>query len=371
MISKSYIFLYIVGVFSLFLLFGNSTVFYKNYLFSKSTEKDKLLLTPIGKLEHLKENINKYDLIFLGSSKSYIGINPTVVSQELNMTTFNYASMAHWFPTQYSQFKKIVPLLENQTVVWTISYEMFQESSVTRHEEIVKDSMNQTFYLDIFDYFEYLSMGFSNSDILDNMLLKYMNPDFILFVRESIQEKLRGFLNKDLCVSKHIKIKDNVEIDVKPLLDKYNNYFDYRLINGININNAMFYIYKNDGHLACIELEKEYLRKQQKQTFQKIIRVSKKKEKIFQKIIKLFSKNNINLIVNVYWDAPYTYSKNKLLEQQVYMNEVRKYVLENKLVYLNNNNILTNSDFFDASHLNANGADKYSKILSGQLKNAI
>ena len=110
MIKKRYIFFYISILFTLFFIIGYSTVIYKNYIFSKSTNDDMLLLTPIGKLEHMKKNIDKYDLIFLGSSKAYIGINPSVISKELNMSTFNYASMAHWFPTQYSQFKNMVVL---------------------------------------------------------------------------------------------------------------------------------------------------------------------------------------------------------------------------------------------------------------------
>ncbi len=372
MIRKKYILVYIIGLLSLFLLFGYSTVLYKSYIYKNSNQKEKRLLDAIGKYEHLKENYKKYDLVFLGSSKAYIGIDVKEIENQLNVPAFNYASMAHWFPTQYVQFKRLVPFLKNKTVVWTISHEMFEGES-DRHQDIQIDDVNKNFYLDIYDYFEYMEIGFDNSDIFDNLLLRYLDSNFILFVRDSIQTKFRGVLNKPI-VKQEIVI-NKMQIDQKEVsnyLKLYPDYFDYRILDAANTKNAMLYIYRKSGHLACIELKPKYLREQQILTGKgKVIKIDERKEKLFFKILQLFKKHNINLIVNNYWDAPYTYSESSKENYEKYLYKIEKIVLKHNFKFINSSIQLKDENFFDGSHLNSIGSKKYSKYLAKEILDAI
>jgi hypothetical protein len=291
--------------------------------------------------------------------------------------------MAHWFETQYSQFKRVLPLLENRDikVVWTISHEMFGSLSkpIENHQA---DEMIQTFYLDIFDYFEYLSIGFDNSDIFDNLLLKYLNSNFILFVREQIQSSFKGLLNRDLILKTEVEIGSSKTVDYQGYLDEYPDYFDYRFISGQGLSNAMFYIYRKNGHLACVELESDYLRESQQKSAKEVLRVEKeaqlkfyensKKEKLFEKILKLFKEYHIDLIVNIYYDAPYHYTEKSSKVFFNKMSSVEKRVREYgfKAVSISPDKML-DRDFFDSNHLNAKGSKKYSKLLSKEIKDAI
>ena len=354
----------------LFFLFGHSTVLYKTYLFQDTVGDNHLLLEAMGKTKHLEKYAESYDLLFLGSSKTYIGIDPSAVDDVLGIKSFNYGSMAHWFPTQYVQFKNIIPYVKNKTVVWTISHEMFQGSN-NRQARIMNDDMNRNFYLDLFDYFEYLSIGFDNGDLFDNLLLKYFHHNFLFFVKDSIQEKLRAVLDKKLFPS--ISTKKQSVTNISTHLDTYNDYFQYRLMNVKDMPDAMLYLYHNNGYLACVELQPQYLRTLQQfpQEEQDLFLVDPRKEALFLKALKLFQSNNVQLIVNIYWDAPYAYKMKDKGALEKYMSSIQTKVIQKGFTVINKDMELQNSDFFDSNHLNAKAAKKYSKQLAQELRNVI
>lgn len=259
-------FVYLFILFSLYLILGQATVLYKKLQIRESDENEKLLLNPIGKLEHLKRNVQSYEIIFLGSSKTYIGIDPAIIEKYTNKKTFNYGSMAHWFPTQYPQVKKLLPYLSGQTVVWTVSHEMFGTHKPVPRITPIEDEMNQHFYLEPDEYLEYLLIGYESQDILDNLLLKYMNENFILFVKGSVQSRIKALLDRHLYVPFANNKDEGVEyIEIqKKALKLFPNTFYYRFFDANEANDAMFYMYKTNGQLSCMEVKPSYLRQSQK-----------------------------------------------------------------------------------------------------------
>ena len=372
-------FVYLVVLFGLYFIFGQVTVLYKNSQIEQSEESEKLLLNPIGKLEHLKKNIQNYELIFLGSSKTYIGIDPAIIEKYTDKKAFNYGSMAHWFPTQYPQVKKILPYLSNQAVIWTVSHEMFGSNKPVPRITPIEDEMNQHFYLEVDDYFEYLLIGYESQDILDNLLLKYVNENFILFVKGSVQSRIKSLFDRHIYVplaNNRVKNINYKEIQKKGL-SLFPNTFYSRFFDANEANDAMFYMYKTDGQLSCMEVKPEYLRQSQQSSLSKLrskenFYPDQKKLELFKKILMNFQKHNIQLIVNNFWDMPGFYKNIDSVEYKLFMNKIKTLVEAAGMKYISvDNKMMKDEYYFDTTHLNTVGSAIYSKLLAKELEGVL
>jgi hypothetical protein len=105
--------LYLSSVVIIFAALGSVT----HLLFLIKTRDSSLrfITTPEGKTEHLRTRGEDYEIILWGDSRTYIGVDPTIVGNICGKKAFNYASMAHWFPTQLPQLRKTVPYLTRAT----------------------------------------------------------------------------------------------------------------------------------------------------------------------------------------------------------------------------------------------------------------
>lgn len=365
---------YLVQLIAVFLLLGSLT--HVHWYFTNSKNPARMLISPIGKLEHLMKLGESYDLIIWGDSRTYLGVDPDVVSFHTGLKAFNYGSMAHWFSTQYSQLKRMIPYLKDKKVVWIIG----------RINLNVLDSnnpdVNQNFYLDINDFFEYWHMGYSPNVLIDNLMLRYLPSKSILFRKDALQDRLSGFLDKSVFNSNPSGTKNTELIAEQKIIDTaianvkniYPDAISSDLAHGKNETNVLVDIILQNGQRPQYEVKPDYFRSLQKQWAAEIsstgdYTVNPIMLRLLNKILALFRDNKIELIVVEYRDAPYqTTSTSVHNSHRSILDMIQNIVLSSGHTYLKPDmSSLYDSDYFDYNHLNSIGAQKYSTILGTAL----
>jgi len=100
------------------------------------------------------------------------------------------------------------------------------------------------------------------------------------------------------------------------------------------------------------------------------IKIDPRLETLFIEILTIFKEHQINLIVNEYTDAPFTYKieKNKAIQHQ-YLTKIKSIVESNGFTYIKPDmSSFKDEDYFDHNHLNHIGSEKYSTLLGHTLK---
>ena len=336
------------------------------------------LSSPSDKLAHLKANSAQYDLILWGDSRTYIGIDPDIVAEETGLPTFNYGSMAHWFPTQYPQLQKMLPHLKNKKVVWTIGRINFNVLDAQRPE------VNTNTSLSIRQFFEYINIGYHPKVLIDNVLQHYLPSRSLIFRKDKIQEKSSEFLAAPSLVQiatqpeKAPESQADVEriAMVEQLLasvtQRYPDSLSVGLVNGDEMDNVLIDVARSNGQRVHVEVEPEYLRSRQKyfaETSGPVKPINALPESLFYKMVDLFAANEIELIVVEYRDAPYQTKQASV--RQIHrsdMDKYKAYVEAHGFQYIvPDMSALLDDHYFDYNHLNEEGSRIYSKMLGASL----
>lgn len=87
----------------------------------------------LQKLNSYVECNEQYDLLFVGDSRTYCGLDPEKIDPQLETRSLNLANFAHWLPTQYPSFKRLIPKIpDDTTVVWSIGSNSFHPAGDCR-----------------------------------------------------------------------------------------------------------------------------------------------------------------------------------------------------------------------------------------------
>ena len=364
------IFIYSICFFTVFLLLGMSTVLYYKFRFPVSNVQTHLLTSPKGKLQHFTMNHAEYDAIVYGDSRALIGVDPSILSSDIGIHVFNYASMAHWFQTQYPQLKRMAPNLSGKTVFWVIGHINFLESDID-------DKVNFNGELSIIDFVEYLALGYSITDTFENLASSYF-PNFFLFTKNAVvTSKYNNLLDRKIILKQSKKSAINIKT-LPDISDKvYSRYPDslqHSMISGKGNSNALVTILRPNGQEPYIELDSAYLRQRQQEMADKLKKLDSFPEdyrlrRIFSRMLKLFKKNSANLVVIQYIDAPFNYKfkeNNEIYEH--YMESVANEVLGMGFPYIKMSMThLTNADYFDSNHLNSQASIKFSHQMASEI----
>ncbi|MEW6714540.1 MAG: hypothetical protein AB1306_05570 [Nitrospirota bacterium] len=388
-------FMYLISTLLLFVFLSSSTAIYKYFDAHGKNDEYNTLRNPRGKLDYLKAHVGENDLIIWGDSRAYIGVDPAIVSQVTGLRVFNYASMAHWFPTQYPQLKRMQPYLKNKTVIWVIGHINF-ESTHKRPEGI-----NDNFYLDLDDFFEYLSIGFKLKDITNNLLLSFMPDDFLLFKANSVKKRFSDFQKRSVRTQGLVSLTQdkqiletqiqnaepslptdlaspmrNLDEALKEAQEYYPDMFRYDTVDGSDADNVLVSILRKNGQNPHIELNHEYLRAQQEKHAKEEMLTERRMtpnqvmEELFKRMLELFKSSQLKqLIVVEYRDTPYHYLDSGFKSSvSTYMDNIRNQVESSGFIYLAPDmSIYTDADYFDYNHLNSTASRQFSFLLSHRL----
>ncbi len=142
---KKSIVLYLLCI-TMFLFLTNIFLFYNTYNQDSNTYA-------VSKIEYYRQHYNEYNVIYVGDSRTYCGMDPELLDKLLGTKSLNLATFAHWFPTQYPSFQDIVSFIPYKTiVVWSIGHQNFRQ---------VHKIINTTYHIGFDNLFKYLRLGYS------------------------------------------------------------------------------------------------------------------------------------------------------------------------------------------------------------------
>lgn len=258
-----------------------------------------------------KQPKNSIDVLFLGSSRVHCDIDPAILYKEYGISSYNFSSGL-------------------QTLLF--SYVRLKEALKTQRPKLIvlEGSMLSS---DVFFYSDYNFLG--------SILGIRFSLDKINLIKLQIpRNRWNEFFNpfhiyhnryQDLSISDFVK-------------SDYYNFFKGLIIN-YNVTNLKTNNYFSEEKLQLKDIVEEY----------------------YRKIILLSKKNNIHIIVII---SPYLFSDydNKKF------NTAKDIASEYNIPFINFNlnyddyNLNFDRDFQDSSHLNYNGADKFTRYLGKYLK---
>ncbi|WP_308991942.1 hypothetical protein QLS71_016800 [Mariniflexile litorale] len=281
------------------------------------------------KYSKIHDPSNKYNLVFLGSSRGYTAYNPVIFDSILKTKSFNMCTSSQNVIESYYVLKDILQHQKPTTMV----YEMFLQSFDTTD-----------------DYYQILS----NASFFESTQLK---QDMIIngFGLTGIS----NYLSPILCNKLYIKAA------IMGLIAGGND-------TASNNKKTSYWV---AGYLH----EEKEVSQHTINNFEKMVTpnntaVSEKKLEYFKKIVALCKENNIELVC-VRSPYPPTRLQNEKIQNLNALSEYFKNLcLQNQVTYYDFNTVENRSfkyldtDFSDSHHMNYKGANKISVQLSEILK---
>ncbi|MFP4846799.1 hypothetical protein [Winogradskyella sp. PE311] len=187
------------------------------------------------KWEDIHSNKNTYDIIILGSSRSYTAFNPKIIDEGLQLKSYNMGTSAQDIAESYYALKEVIDYQKPKFVI----LDLFLPSSDDSHD-FYQIFSNASFFKSTKNKFDLVIDGYGKNGILNYTvpLMKYNNyikKDLTFALSQSKKKKnlnkrwIRGFLydttivNNDAINSfKPISNFDNTIFNQK----RFNYFFD-------------------------------------------------------------------------------------------------------------------------------------------------
>lgn len=348
-----------------------------------------------GKYLYYIDNREKYDLLFLGDSRTYCAVQPELIDKTLGTTSFNLAHWTNWLPTQYPLVRDLaMQIPKKTTVVLLVGHNNFQESKIF-----------DKYPIGIFNIKEYFDIGFSFWSLYDN--LASFNPLLHFFSKRANIRKLlfRTFDISLLHAATDYTTTYNsflhfftTKANVRKLLLRN---FDNSLLHATtNCTTSYQYeeyakrpavvrvqpvkaegiirslaLHKNNGGYERIELDEEFFRSKQQLDPNKPLSVppqyyDARYIQLFKKILSSFKSAGTKLLVVEIEEAPYRYgsSANRETWRTHLRNTIQKDVEANGYPYITLpwDNI-PDAGYFDYNHLNSKGIALFTPMITKAL----
>jgi hypothetical protein len=323
------------------------------------------------KIARFANDRGRYDLVFVGDSRTYCDFDPEQIDPLLGTHSFNLAYWAHWFPTQYPSFQDIIPLLEPGTVVvWSIGHRNFRP---------VQATVNTAYPIGLGNVGRYLRWGYPPSAIEDNVASSFLDVAPVHAQRDRIRSLFplltipfvpSGAGGSAVSLenqSRYDALKAQLELD--KTVERVRPWIDGSTVTSIEV-------LKTRGNYTRIELSPSFFREKQSELAQGIrplpegFTASPEYWNTFVGILDLFQSHHVRLIVNEVEEAPYNYDIAANAEaSRSFMREVRSYVERRGIPYTRVAwEEFGNDDYFDYNHLNSQGIARFTPLLAAQLR---
>jgi hypothetical protein len=340
---------------------------------------------------------NQFNLLFVGDSRTYCGIHTGLIDPQLGTRGINLAQFSHWFPTQYSMMRDIVPLIPRGTlVVWSVGHQNFYGSN----------SVQRVYPIGLANALRLEWWGVKMPGIADNVL--YYSPlTFLIADRSEARSYFfnllanRGGARQALIVplKPPAPPADPEPIVASELSDpRAKGPYEFAWADGHwgidrRIDDAYptfsedgtrnsVVLYTKRGSYYRIELNPAFFRAKQQEMH--VWHMSDEEAarweppppepafwKLFDEMLLLCKEHGIHLIVNEFEEAPFSYS-NRILKgkwrsmmRSIVARRVEEYGF--RYIYVDFNS-LSDDDYFDYNHLNSKGIAKFTPMLVEQLR---
>jgi len=352
------------------LLFWLGAKFFENKI-SEKLQPDQYNV--VIKQKYFLKNKSKYNLAFIGDSRTYCGMDPSIFDSIAQTKSINLAVFAFWLPSQYCYFKDFIPQMDTSvTLVWTIGAQNF----------LRVNTVNDTYPISIANYIELMKMGFKSSMISGNCI-KHLPLTYFLSQREKFYNGLNTRCK--ILLKKYSLGKNEPTSSTKKNIPQervISDYSFYKIIKSIPVyDNGKLTSYANlraGGNYIRFETDSQYFRKKQMELG---VRFKDNKKFIpdeeyyicFLAILDLMKKYHVKLIINEIEEAPFVYKNEKVRNKhRDFMKEVEHITLKYGFKYSRINfDTLQNWHYFDYNHLNSKGVLIYNTLLAKDLKSRL
>jgi hypothetical protein len=338
------------------------------------------------KLARFAKDGRQYDLVFVGDSRAYCGFDPELLDPLLGTHSINLSYWAHWFPTQYPSFQRLVPLLApNAIVVWSIGHQNFRA---------VDGAVNTTYPIGLANVPRYLRWGYATTQIEDNVASSLLDGIPAHAYRDRIRRGLDGvaarFVPRGGIAGGGQPLGEGAVSEVSPgagALAHQSEFDSLRAalahdpaiervrpwVDGGEITSAE--VSKVRGNYTRVEFDPGYFRARQAELARELhptdapFTASAEYWNTFAAALDLFQSRHVHLIVNEVEEAPYHYAGPDAERYRGFMRGVRRYVEGRGIPYVRVRwEDFDNADYFDYNHLNSRGIARFSPMLADSLR---
>lgn len=335
----------------------------------------------LQKFKSYVESSEQYDLLFVGDSRTYCGLDPQEIDRELGTRSLNLANFAHWLPTQYPAFARLIPKIpEDTTVVWSIGSGSFHPAGDLR--------IQNTYPVGIRNIPRYVQWGYTLDELWPN--IAYFStrdwPARILGKVKSLQARTL-WNSDDAALSRDAVLAADgdetsrwQELHNQLASDPVNASIEVLRDSKTGVVTSLAAVTER-GVYRRYEVVPEYFRDRQRQLAEDLqlqpagdngpIVADQHYWEAFIAILDLFREHNVTLIVNEIPEAPFVYatSDRAVAYSHFLRGPVRKCVLEYGFQWIVADTAdLSDEDFFDYNHLNHHGISKYAQSMAASLR---
>lgn len=344
--------------------------------------------SPLQKAEYYRRNAARFNLLFLGDSRTYCGMHPSTIDPILGTHSYNLSMFAHWLPTQYPAIQDLVAdIPRGTTVVWSIGSGNFAPIGGKVHDAYPVGMVNIP---------RYLAWGYRWSDLESNVIYFATNdwPRRLLsklaeYGRKPCLSLVDAASTKAAGDPRNAR-PDSFAAELDELTRKSRSDSSVSSIevirNASSGNVTSLAVFSIDGAYRRYELDREYFRQQQAAAAEELrhqeaatvaetaFTPDSAYWQTFVAILELYRQHRVHLIVNEISEAPYVYrnSASRRAEREFIRGTVRNIVEAHGFAWVSaDTSSLEDDDYFDHNHLNSKGIERYTRLLAGTLRHQI
>jgi len=329
------------------------------------------------KLAYYARHANEFNLVFTGDSRTYCAMHPDLIDAELGSKSINLAHWAHWFPTQYSHFQDLLPLIpKGTTIVWSVGHQNFKPV----HKEV-----GTVYPLRTQNLPTYLNWGYELGDVTNNLLFFHPATNVIGWMPR-LRSKLDQCIERPLWGKSVAQTRSTSESELQIALKRYQA--DDQIVHCEVMQDhgqpTSLALYKRNGAYARVEIDHEFFRQKQNLAHGRQAKIAADEQagfvpaqeywQTFLAILKLCKKHKVQLVVNEIEEAPHQYPtpEHKEYFRKFMRDQVQQTVEQHGFDYLRVDfDQLTDADYFDYNHLNSRGIEHFTPLLAAKLREVI
>ena len=315
-------------------------------------------------------NTERYDVLFLGDSRTLCGLHPDMLKPYTGLEGFTLAHWSNWLPTQYALIKDIIDDIPQDTlIVWSVGGDNFGLSPI---EEIYPISWSNGISL--------AKAGYPAGDIINNLL-------YYTSVTSVIGQRVRvfNFLNTALAypLASQVSEQSVARTPSANTADEGEMLRVFREEEGIGYIRTWYdqgrlvsvAQYKTNGAMLRTEIVPDFYRGKQAEltrtAVSENIHFNPTSWKIFTDILAMLQERGLRVVVNEMDLTPHRYvdQEDHWKTQDILRAKLKPVVESYGFDYVHvNYKKFTDEDYFDYNHMNAKGVKKFSADLGPQLK---
>ena len=330
-------------------------------------------------------NADKYDMVFLGDSRTYCGIHPEFIDPLLGTRSTNLSIFSNWFPTQFPLARDVLRAIRpGAVVVWSIGDQNFY----------APNNIQPVYPIDFGTALRYKWWGVPDKDLWTSVLLsnpwtrplgerKQQHAKLISWLDQPWISAPPAALAEDPIVPESTRARpaDPFGAEADALARSWLRHPDVNDVQVVRDESraTSVTVYFRGGGYYRIEVDGAFFRSKQKALDTTVATARSLAVpaadpgmvRLFVEILREFKARGARLIVNELEEAPHVYRHPIYRERRrVYLQALARPLVESMgFAYIRADlDQLEDADYFDYNHMNSRGVAKYSPLLADKLR---